>query len=214
LLVDGCKLLVYLWPATNNQKPATFMSDPLHWLLTRRSVKARDMRDPGPNKAELSLILGAATRVPDHGKLAPWRIRILHKDGQMDLGDVMAQRFKRLNPDASEKQIEYERERPRWAPLLLVVLYTPVIGKIPEWEQQLSCGAVCMNILHAANALNYSANWLTDWPAYDDEVKNALGCRPEDKIAGFIYIGYHPEKPEDRPRPDLDEVTAVWEWSK
>ncbi len=186
------------------------MSDPLHWLLTRRSVKARELRDPGPNKAELSLILTAATRVPDHGKLAPWRIKVLHADGQSELGEVFARRFAELNPGASEKQIDFERRRPQWAPLLLAVLYMPKPGKIPEWEQELSTGCVCMNILHAAVALGYGAQWLTDWPAYDDEIKKALGGEAKDKVAGFIYIGYHPEAPDERPRPDLDEVSEVW----
>lgn len=187
------------------------MSDALHFLLTRRSVKAKEMQHPGPNKAELSLILAAATRVPDHGKLAPWRIKILHKEGQLVLGDISANRFKELNIEATEKHMDYERARMQWAPTLLVVIYTPVQGKIPEWEQQLSTGAVCMNILHAAHALGYGANWLTEWVAYDEEIRRALGCGVNDKIAGFIYLGYYQEKPEDRPRPDLNEVTAVWD---
>lgn len=187
------------------------MSDPLNFLLTRRSVKAKEMHHPGPSKAELLLILAAATRVPDHGKLAPWRIKVLHKEGQIALGDIAANRFKEMNPDATEKHLQFERTRMQWAPLLLTVIYTPVQGKIPQWEQQLSTGAVCMNILHAAHALGYGANWLTDWPAYDDEIRRALGCGESDQIAGFIYIGYYQEKPEERPRPDLDEVTEVWE---
>lgn len=176
-------------------------------LLSRRSVKAALLKDPAPTQEELTQILTIATRVPDHGKLAPWRIKLFDKSAQSVLGEQIGQRFAALNPDATEQQIAFEKQKICRAPLLAVVLYVPQLGRIPEWEQQLSCGAVCMNLLHACHALGYGANWLTEWPAFDDEINKLLGCGEHDRIAGFIYIGSYDDKPEDRPRPDLAEVT-------
>lgn len=186
---------------------------PIDYLLTRRSVKARELTSPAPGKEELEIILRAATRVPDHGKLAPWRIKVLHKDGQKKLGKLFAKRFAELNPkDATEKHAIHEQERAERAPLLLVVTSNPVESiKAPLWEQELSAGAVCMNILHAANMLGYSANWLTEWPAFDYDIKQALGGKDEDKIAGFIYIGTAKGIPEDRERPKLSDVVEEWD---
>lgn len=185
-------------------------SSTLNHLLCRRSVKVQHMVEPAPSEEELKDILTAGMRVPDHGKLAPWRIKVLNKQGQTKLGEVFAERFLFANPDANDKQIEFERQRPQRAPLLLAVLYTPQMGRIPEWEQQLSTGAVCMNIIHATHALGYAAQWLTEWPAFDSEVKYALGGTLEDKIAGFIYIGTAGETPDERIRPDYDEVVQEW----
>ena len=179
-------------------------------LLTRRSVKAQALHAPGPNSDELQQMLTVATRVPDHGKLAPWRIHVLHKEGQFKLAAFLAKRFSEVNLDANAKQIEFERERVCRAPLLLVVMYCPQHGRIPAWEQQLSTGAVCMNILHAAHALGYGANWLTEWPAFDDEVKAFFGGGADDAIAGFIYLGSYDEQLEDRVRPDLSDVVTQW----
>lgn len=184
--------------------------NPFEALLTRRSVKASKLHAPAPEGEVLRQILQAATRVPDHGKLAPWRIKVLHAAGQQKLGELVAKRFAERNPDANPQQIEHELNQIKRAPLLLVVLYTPQLGRIPEWEQQLSTGCVCMNILHACHALGFGANWLTEWPAFDDTIKAALGGGELDRIAGFIYIGSYDEKPEDRPRPVLEEVVGEW----
>jgi nitroreductase len=192
---------------------------PMDYLLTRRSVKANALVPPAPDEAQLEQILTAATRVPDHGKLCPWRILVLGKEGQGWLGEILARRFASLYPQANEKQLQFERERPLRAPLLLVVLATPVASpKAPEWEQHLSAGAVCMNILHAAHALGFGANWLTEWPAYDDDITAALlarvpplvaeaGGRP--RVAGFMYLGSIREQPEARERPALKSVACV-----
>jgi nitroreductase len=179
------------------------MPQPIDFLLTRRSVKAANLVAPGPDDAQFEQILRAATRVPDHGKLAPWRIHVLQKDGQAKLGEVFAKRFAALHPDANEKQLAHERARPQRAPLLLVVTSNPVESvKAPLWEQELSAGAVCMNILHAAHMLGFAGNWLTEWCAFDAEIQAALGG----KIAGFIYIGTASETPEERERPRLEDV--------
>ncbi len=186
--------------------------DTIDLLLKRRSVVAANITGPGPDAAALETILRAATRVPDHGKLAPWRIQVLHDAGQRRLGDLFAELFAREIPEANEKQIEFERQRPQRAPVLLVVTSKIVKPhKIPELEQLLSGGAVCTNMLIAANALGFCGQWLTEWPAYRPEIARALGHDPEtDQIIGFIYIGTPVEPPTERPRPELDAVVSEW----
>lgn len=184
--------------------------DSITQLLTRRSVKAAELIDPAPSAAQLHQILTAAMRVPDHGKLAPWRIKLLHKQGQAALARIVVDEFVRANPDANHKQVTFEQQQIERAPLLMAVLYTPIKSHIPEWEQQLSVGAVCMNILHAVHALGFAANWLTEWPAYSRAVTEALGGGAEDKIAGFIYIGTPKAKPDERPRPEVDAIVKEW----
>lgn len=186
--------------------------DTIELLLKRRSVVAANITEPGPDAAALDTILRAATRVPDHGKLAPWRIQVLHKEGQRRLGDVLGDLFAREIPDANHKQVEFERQRPQRAPLLLVVTVKIRQGhKVPEMEQMLSGGAVCTNILIAANALGFCAQWLTEWPAYRPEVARALGHDPEsDQIVGFVYIGTPMEPPTERVRPELGDVVSEW----
>ncbi len=186
--------------------------DTIDLLLKRRSVVAANITKPGPDAAALETILRAATRVPDHGKLAPWRIQVLHKDGQRRLGDLLANLFAKEIPGANAKQIEFERQRPQRAPVLLVVTSKVLKPhKIPEMEQLLSGGAVCTSILIAANALGFCAQWLTEWPAYRPEVARTLGHDPEtDQIIGFVYIGTPAEPPAERPRPALEEVVSEW----
>lgn len=184
--------------------------DALTALLTRRSVKAAELADPAPDDKQLQHILTAGTRVPDHGKLAPWRIRVLHKAGQAALAERVAEAFARQHPDATDKQLAFEKQQMLRAPLLLVVLFTPLESHIPLWEQQLSVGAVCMNLIHATHAQGFAANWLTEWPAYSAEIAQALGAESKDSIAGFIYIGTPTTKPDDRPRPELNVVATEW----
>ena len=186
--------------------------DTIDLLLKRRSVVAANITEPGPDAAALETILRAATRVPDHGKLAPWRIQVLHKDGQKRLGDLFADLFAKEIPEANDKQIEFERQRPQRAPVLLVVTSKVIKPhKIPELEQLLSGGAVCTNMLIAANALGFCAQWLTEWPAYRPEITRALGHDPEsDQIIGFVYIGTPAEPPTERLRPALEDVVSEW----
>jgi nitroreductase len=150
------------------------MTNPLTPLLTRRSTSVRDMCEPAPSDAQLEEILHVATRVPDHGKLCPWRIVVLRGEGALRLGAIAADVFAKQNPDATEAQIAAEHTRFTRAPLCLAVISTPVLGTKPVWEQELSAGAVCMNILHAAHALGFGGKWLTEWVAYDDAILAAL----------------------------------------
>jgi nitroreductase len=181
-------------------------------LLQRRSVPARNMVEPGPDAAALERILRAGTRVPDHGKLAPWRIQVLRKDGQRRIGDALAEIFARENADATEALIEAMRQKPALAPLLLVVTHKAAPGaKIPELEQILSGGALCQNILMAAHAQGFCGSWITGWPAYHPQVVELLGHNPAtDKILGFLYLGTPSEPMEDRPRPALSDVVTEW----
>ncbi len=186
--------------------------EPIDLLLTRRSVSARNLVPPGPDEAALATILRVATRVPDHGKLTPWRIQILRPDGQRRLGERLAALYAAENPGARPDQIETERQRPQRAPLLLVVTSKARGGyKIPEQEQLLSAANVCFSVLLATQALGFAANWLTEWPAYHPAVIGALGHDPAlDRIVGFLYLGSAAEPPVDRPRPALSEIASEW----
>ena len=186
------------------------MTDALYALLTRRSTSVRDMTAPAPEGEALDTILRAATRVPDHGKLCPWRIRILHARGQQKLGEIAAQQFAAHHADATPAQLAAERARFARGPLCLAVLSMPVLGTKPVWEQELSAGAVCMNILHAAHALGFAAKWLTEWVAYDAAILAALGGNPDDKIAGFIYLGTRTLETPDRERPELADIVTEY----
>lgn len=176
-------------------------------LRTRRSVVANSLGEPGPDQAQLELILTAGIRVPDHGKIGPWRLQVLDKQAQAMLGDILVQQFLSTYPEANEKQVAFERNRPQRAPCLIVVSSRlNRAHKVPEIEQLLSCGAVCSNLLNASVALGYSSQWLTEWPAYNETVKSALGIPEEQHLVGFIYIGTAAEAPGERVRPSLDTV--------
>ena len=185
------------------------MSDTIEFLKTRRSVKPREMSGPGPSAAELDTILAVGARVPDHGKLAPWRFIVFEGDGRARAGEVIAEVFARKNPQSLPANIEVEKRRLMDAPLVIaVVSFTRPHPKVPEWEQQLSAGASAMNIVTAATALGYGANWLTGWFAFDRDVLDRLGLKPDEKIAGFIHIGTPTKPNEDRPRPALGEIVT------
>jgi nitroreductase len=183
--------------------------DAIDLLKTRRSIKPRDMSGPGPSPAELETILTIGARVPDHGKLAPWRFVVFEGDGRVRAGDVIARVFARKNPQATPAELDVEKRRLTDAPLVIaVVSFTKPHPKVPAWEQELSAGASAMNIVTAASALGYGANWLTGWFAFDRDVLEGLGLTPDEKLAGFIHIGTAPKPSEDRPRPALSEIVT------
>jgi nitroreductase len=183
--------------------------DTIEFLKTRRSVKPREMSGPGPSPAELETILTVGARVPDHGKLAPWRFIVFEGDARARAGEVIANVFASKNPQAPAGDVELEKRRLMDAPMVIaVVSFTKAHPKVPEWEQRLSAGASAMNIVSAATALGYGANWLTGWFAYDRDVLDRLGLKADEKIAGFIHIGTPTKPNEDRPRPPLSDIVT------
>jgi nitroreductase len=186
-------------------------STPLSLLLSRRSGKPRDMIAPGPDAAQMDLILQAASRVPDHGKLAPWRFVIVGADQRDALADLLVTAYRTEKPDAGKLELEAMVQFAHQAPALVVVLSSPVAGsKIPVWEQELSAGAACMQLLNAAHAQGFVGGWLTGWPSYSPKVRDAFG-RAEDRIAGFIFMG-SPSRPlEERPRPQAYDIIENWQ---
>ena len=183
------------------------------FLRTRRSVLAAKLVEPGPNAETLDAIIEIGLRIPDHSRCGPWRIQIIGKEGQKKLGDLYATLFAKENDEASEIQVEYWRERPQLAPVLLAITCHPnqeKIYKIPLWEQVLSGGALCQNILNGAHAFGFSAQWLTEWPAYHADVLKLLGHDPETEVYGFIFIGTASEPPKERKRIGADDVVSVW----
>lgn len=154
-------------------------------------------------------MLTAAARVPDHGKLVPWRFILIEGDARQRMGDLLAQAFLADNPDADPEKITAERERFAKAPLVVgVVSRAAPHAKIPEWEQVLSAGAVCMNLLNAATALGYGASWLSGWACFDRRVLDALGLAPTERMAAYVHIGTAKEKPTDRDRPNLADIVT------
>ena len=185
------------------------MPDAIDLLKTRRSVKPREMTGPGPSLAELDTILTIGARVPDHGKLAPWRFILFEGDARLRAGEVIANVFAKKNPQATAAEIEMEKKRLTDAPLVIgVVSFTKPHPKVPAWEQELSAGASAMNIVTAATALGYGACWLTGWFAFDRDVLDGFGLKADEKLAGLVHIGKPTKPSEDRPRPVLSEIVT------
>jgi len=185
------------------------MPDALELLKTRRSVKPIEMTGPGPDARELETLLTIASRVPDHGKLAPWRFIVFEGDARMAAGEAIAGRFAETNAQATADQLAFERNRLARAPLVIAVVSraAPHV-KIPEWEQQLSAGAASMALVLAANALGFVASWITEWYAYDRAVLDALGLGAHERMAGFVHIGRPRKPPEERDRPKLADIVS------
>jgi len=185
------------------------MRDAIELLQTRRSVKPRDMSGPGPSPAELDTILTIGARVPDHGKLTPWRFIVFEGEGRVRAGEVIAAVFLKQHPDAAPAEIDVEKRRLMEAPLVIgVVSFTRPHAKVPAWEQELSAGASAMNIVTAATALGYGAAWLTGWFASDRDVLAGLGLQTDEKLIGLIHIGTPAKPSQDRPRPALSELVT------
>src|ERR1043166_2560399 len=179
--------------------------DALDLLLSRRSGSAKAMTGPGPSPSELNRILEAAGHTPDHGKLFPWRFIIFEGEARRAMGEVLVEAI----AGRSEMHPHIERERFVRGPVVVAVVSRITENiKIPVWEQELSAGAVCQNMLIATHALGYVGNWLTEWYAYDERVKEKLGLNPGERIAGFIYMGQPAEKLEERPRPDMTKIVS------
>ena len=187
------------------------LSSPLALLQTRRSGKPRDLVAPGPDDAQLRQILEVALRTPDHGKLAPWRFVIVGADQRDALAQLLENAYRKEKPDAGRLEIEAMHQFAHQAPTLIVALSAPVASsKVPLWEQQLSAGAAIMNLLHGAHALGFAGGWLTGWPTFNADVRNAFG-REGEALAGFVFIGTPSRPLEERPRPDYDAVVRRWD---
>ncbi len=178
-------------------------------LSTRRSVAPRLLTLPAPSGVELDRLLTIASRVPDHGRLVPWRFIVIEQEGAVRIGQTIADAFAHDNPNALAELIESERNRLARAPLVIaVVSRARPHAKIPHSEQLLSAGAACMSLVLTANAMGYSTNWLTEWYAYDRRVLAELGLAADETIAGFIHIGTPIEASAERARPDLSDIVT------
>lgn len=181
----------------------------LELMARRRSAPPLTMSGPGPDASELETLLNLAVRTPDHGKLAPWRFIVFEGDARTRAGALFAEVFAARHPGSTEDQLATERKRFSHAPLVIgVISCAAPHAKIPEWEQVLSAGAVCMNLTHAASALGFVSAWLSQWVAYDRDVLNAFGLAADEKVAGFVHIGRRTSAVEDRPRPVLADVVT------
>lgn len=169
-------------------------------LAARRSAPAQALIAPGPSSAEIERILTLGARSPDHGKLFPWRFVVMGPQSRAALAEALLPHAGRQPDPGKARKVLSKLTAP---PLTILVISAPVASAKPVWEQQLSAGAVCMNLEHAANAFGYSASWITDWYSYDPQALELLGVTSDEQVAGFIHIGTLAEPPLERPRPDL-----------
>lgn len=180
------------------------------YLSSRRSGRPRNMVAPGPSDAQIEEIVTLAMRTPDHGKLAPWRVVAVATDQRARLAQGIKSAYLKERPAAGRLELEGLEAMLHEAPALLVLLSSPVEStKIPLWEQELSCGAFAMNILHATHAMGFVGGWITGWPAYNEDVRDLFGSAPE-KVAGFLYLGTSNIELEERPRPLLSNILSFW----
>lgn len=189
------------------------MSNPaLDLLERRRSTKAAMLAAPGPGPADLERILTVAARVPDHKRVVPWRFIVFEGEARGRFGEVLAAAVAATEKDASPMRLEMERGRFLRAPVVVAVIsrVVPTPGA-PDWEQVLSCGAAAMNLCLAANAMGYGTCWITEWCAYDQRVAQAMRLAPNERVAGFVYIGTAKERQDERERPRLADVVSHWQ---
>ncbi len=184
----------------------------LEFLLRRRSHPSITMTEPAPSEDELTVILTAAARVPDHGKLAPWRFIVYGNDQGKRIGErLLAILEARQDTSMDDAQRQQELTRFTRAPIVVGVLSCAAVHpKIPIWEQELSAGAVCMNLVNAAAASGFASQWLTEWYSFDEEAAQMLGAMDTERFAGFVHIGTPTQPPSERPRPDLSEICSQW----
>jgi len=186
-------------------------NDALHLLKNRRSIVARDMGQDGPDADQLADILRAGLRVPDHGKLGPWRYIVFEGPSRAQFGGVLEAAYLASGMPDEDDRRQFERQRfTRARVVVAVVSVVKSESKIPEWEQILSSGAVCQNMLNAAASMGLAGQWLTEWYAYDPMVLQALRLHENERIAGFMYFGSVVNTPNERVRPDIDDKLMHW----
>jgi nitroreductase len=194
-------------PQFGEALPITPSPAVLDFLTRRRSASAATLRAPAPDSGQLHDLLRLATRVPDHGKLAPWRFIILDGEAKARFADGLDAIAEKAPDREKRKGALFKLKTP---PLAVVVVSRFIEGKIPEWEQRMSSAAVCTTLLLAAQAMGFGANWITDWYAYDDEASALLGLGEGEKVTGFIYLGTPDEAPQERVRPDVEGLVSRW----
>lgn len=194
-------------PEFGETLPVEASPETVAFLARRRSASAMTLSAPGPDKAQLADILRLAVRVPDHGKLAPWRFIVLQGEAKV----AFAERITALAPSqANPTKAAAALRKLTNPPVCVAVISRHLPGEIPEWEQRQSAAAVCHQILLAASALGWGANWITDWYSYDPRALEILGLGPDEKVAGYLYIGTATEQPQERQRPDAMALTSFW----
>lgn len=194
-------------PQFGDPLPATPSPEVLAFFARRRSASALTLRAPGPAADEITTLLRLAARVPDHGKLAPWRFIVLEGAAK----DAVAGRLQAIaaaRPDAAKAEAALGKFKA--PPVAVAVVSSPKPGEIPEWEQLMSAGAVCLTLLNTATAMGYGANWITDWYAYDPEARAILGLSKAEKVAGFVLLGTPREPPKERERPAVAPLVSRW----
>jgi nitroreductase len=185
------------------------MPDALTLLKTRNSPRAQDLGLPAPSDAQLTEMLTIAARVPDHGLMKPWRFIVLSPETRPQLVEKLIANFRAANPGASEQEAEKQKLRFSGSPVIVAVISrTTPNPKVPEMEQLLSAGAACMNLLNAAAATGFGANWLTGWAAFDPRSKEVFGLQDNERIVGFVHIGTPKGEAFERPRPALSEIVS------
>lgn len=183
----------------------------IDFLLNRKSVPISAIGEPAPGDEELDIMLRAAVRVPDHGRLTPWRFIIYRGDARHEIGNKLAALAEMREGPLPEQRLDQERQRFSRAPLVVGIISSPPEHpRIPEWEMFLSAGAAAFNLVLAANALGYSTNWITNWYASDPEGRRILGLAPKERVAGFVHIGSFDGNVPERPRPDPHDLTTLY----
>lgn len=181
----------------------------IDFLLSRRSKPIAELKEPGPSDAEISTLLTAAARVPDHGRLAPWRFILYRGEARHRIGEALAALAEKREGELPEHRRQQELTRFSRAPLVVGVVSAPrTHPKVPEWEQLLSGGAAAMNLSLAAAALGYGANWITNWYAEDEEGRRILGLAPHERVVGFVHIGTYEGEMDERARPALADIVS------
>lgn len=183
----------------------------IDFMLTRKSAPIPELNEPAPSDEEIRTMLTIASRVPDHGRLAPWRF-ILYRGAARDrIGEMLAARAEEREGPLTDGRRQQELARFSRAPLVIGVVSVPRENpKIPQWEMFLSGGAAAMNLVIAANALGYGTNWITNWYSDDEEGRRILGLAPQERVVGFVHIGTFSGEAPERPRPDVDTLYSEW----
>jgi nitroreductase len=194
-----------LVPSPQPKNRTDQMASPIiDFMLTRGSAPIQDLKAPGPRDDEIAVMLTIASRVPDHGRLEPWRFILYRGKARAEIGEALAELVEKVEGPQPEGRKQKERERFSRAPLVIGVVFSPKPNmKIPEWEMFLSGGAAAMNLLIAANGFGYGANWISNWYSDVEEGRSLLGLAPHERVIGFVHIGNYEGTPPERPRPNV-----------